>query len=169
MWVANLKNRHPVSLRQLLPFRQFRGLCGHSRHQRFGTKPKLHGWLLVRGHSRQPGGWKPFYSRSDRARSKIAALRAAASGVPVPQCIVPHVRAAYAKLCQALFGMPSRRMKTVGVTGTNGKTTTTYLVRSILAAANHQTGLLGTIEYHDGISSEPSQLTTPDPPRSPNG
>jgi len=83
--------------------------------------------------------------------------------VAVPQCVVPDVRRAYAELCAALMAHPARYLGLAGVTGTNGKTTTTWLIRSILQAAACQTGLLGTIEYSDGIDSEPSSLTTPDP------
>ncbi len=82
--------------------------------------------------------------------------------VSIPQCIVPDVRNAYAQICEALAGSPSRRLKVVGVTGTNGKTTITWLTRSIFQAAGHQTGLVGTIEYHDGQNAAPSDLTTPD-------
>ncbi|MBX3438896.1 MAG: hypothetical protein KF861_15500, partial [Planctomycetaceae bacterium] len=81
--------------------------------------------------------------------------------VPVPQCIVPDVRRAYAELCEALYGFPSRRLGVVGVTGTNGKTTVTWLVRSILECAGFPTAVLGTIEYTDGFNSEPASLTTP--------
>lgn len=83
-------------------------------------------------------------------------------GVPVPQCIVSDVRQAYAELCHALFAYPSWRLGLVGVTGTNGKTTTTWLTRAMLQHAGHPTGLLGTIEYSDSIESAPSSLTTPD-------
>ncbi len=80
----------------------------------------------------------------------------------VPQCIVPDVRRAFALVCDALEGHPSQRLRLVGVTGTNGKTTTTWLIRSIFQAAGHRTGLLGTIEYHDGLRRERAGLTTPD-------
>lgn len=82
--------------------------------------------------------------------------------VDAPQCIVSNVRRAYAVLCSELHGRPSQALRTVGVTGTNGKTTVAWLVRSILASAGHACGLLGTIEYSDGFRSEPSTLTTPD-------
>lgn len=85
------------------------------------------------------------------------------ASAPVPQCIVPDVRRAYAELCAALMAHPARHLHLAGVTGTNGKTTTTWLIRSILQAAGKQTGLLGTIEYHDGLSGQRSNLTTPDP------
>lgn len=79
----------------------------------------------------------------------------------VKQCIVPNVRSAYAHLCEAMYGYPSRRLGLVGVTGTNGKTTVTWLVRSILEAAGWPTAVMGTIEYNDGMQSEPATLTTP--------
>jgi UDP-N-acetylmuramoyl-L-alanyl-D-glutamate--2,6-diaminopimelate ligase len=81
----------------------------------------------------------------------------------VPQCIVRDVRTAYGQLCHTLEQWPSRRMGVVGVTGTNGKTTVTWLVRSILARHGLGCGLSGTIETSDGRRSTPSSLTTPDP------
>lgn len=83
--------------------------------------------------------------------------------VQIPQCVVPDVRRAYAELCAALAGHPCRHLTLAGVTGTNGKTTTTWIIRSILRAAGHQAGILGTIEYHDGVNSIGARLTTPDP------
>ncbi|MCA9117235.1 MAG: UDP-N-acetylmuramoyl-L-alanyl-D-glutamate--2,6-diaminopimelate ligase, partial [Planctomycetaceae bacterium] len=82
--------------------------------------------------------------------------------VSVPQCVVPDVRQAYALLCEAIEGHPARHLSLTGVTGTNGKSTVTWLLRSILQEAGHQTGLLGTIEYDDGRTAEAATLTTPD-------
>jgi len=84
------------------------------------------------------------------------------SGLQVPQCIVADVRKAYAILCAELANRPSRHLQMVGVTGTNGKTTVSWLVRAILQNSGRRTGLLGTVEYHDGNSSRASSLTTPD-------
>lgn len=83
--------------------------------------------------------------------------------IAVPQCIVPNVRAAYARICNAVSGKPTSRLKIAGVTGTNGKTTTAWMLRSILAASDQKCGLLGTIEYSDGNVASPASLTTPDP------
>jgi UDP-N-acetylmuramoyl-L-alanyl-D-glutamate--2,6-diaminopimelate ligase len=80
----------------------------------------------------------------------------------LPQFLVPNVRAAFARICSALAGSPSRKVRVAGVTGTNGKTTVTWMTRALLQSAGHQTGVLGTIEYHDGVHSEPASLTTPD-------
>lgn len=84
------------------------------------------------------------------------------TGLSVPQCIVADVRKAYAILCSELANRPFRHLQTVGVTGTNGKTTVSWLVRAIFQASGRQTGLLGTIEYHDSVTSRASSLTTPD-------
>jgi UDP-N-acetylmuramoyl-L-alanyl-D-glutamate--2,6-diaminopimelate ligase len=83
-------------------------------------------------------------------------------GVALPQCVVPNARKAYAEICAALAAHPSQRLKLTGVTGTNGKTTVTWLIRSILQAEGKRTGLLGTIEYSNGWESVLSGLTTPD-------
>jgi len=80
----------------------------------------------------------------------------------VPQCVVPNIREAYAKVCAAMFGYPALNLKTIGITGTNGKTTSTWLIRSLLQQAGISCGLLGTIEYHDGHTSQTASLTTPD-------
>lgn len=80
----------------------------------------------------------------------------------IPQCVVKDVRAAFSRICESLTGNPSRRLNIAGVTGTNGKTTTTWLIRSLLERAGHRCGLLGTVEYSDSLRSAPSSLTTPD-------
>jgi UDP-N-acetylmuramoyl-L-alanyl-D-glutamate--2,6-diaminopimelate ligase len=82
--------------------------------------------------------------------------------ISAPQCVVRNVRAAYARICNAVCGTPTSRLKIVGVTGTNGKTTTTWMLRSILNGSNRPCGLLGTIEYDDGRAATPASLTTPD-------
>ena len=77
---------------------------------------------------------------------------------------VPNARAAYAALTHRFYGAPSDHMKTIGITGTNGKTTTAYLARAI-AGRPAQTGLIGTIRYEFGSRVEESSHTTPDPAR----
>jgi UDP-N-acetylmuramoyl-L-alanyl-D-glutamate--2,6-diaminopimelate ligase len=83
------------------------------------------------------------------------------AAIRVPQCVVPDVRRAFAETCHALYGYPSWRLGLVGATGTNGKTTTTWLVRALLESAGRPTGILGTVEYSDGIARAPAGLTTP--------
>jgi len=81
------------------------------------------------------------------------------AGVPV--CVVPHVRAAFGHLCQALAGNPTRHLRVIGVTGTNGKTTTTCLIARMLATSGYKVGLLGTLGYFDGAHCDDATLTTP--------
>ena len=67
-------------------------------------------------------------------------------GLGVPELLVASARAAMAPLAARFYGDPSRELQVVGVTGTNGKTTTAYLVRALLEAAGEQCGLLGTVK-----------------------
>lgn len=79
----------------------------------------------------------------------------------VPICIVPDSREAYGRICQELAGNPSRRLKVVGITGTNGKTTTACLIARVLNYGGHKSGVLGTLGYCDGENFEPATHTTP--------
>ena len=85
--------------------------------------------------------------------------------ITIPQCVVPDARLACSRISDAIFGYPSRQLKICGVTGTNGKSTTAWLLQSILTAAGKRCGLLGTIGYSDSVSAEPATLTTPDSKR----
>ena len=82
--------------------------------------------------------------------------------VGVPQLVVPDVRAAMAVVADAFFGEPTKELELAGVTGTNGKTTTTFLLRSILEAAGQRPGLVGTIEWIVGGKRRPAPFTTPE-------
>jgi len=76
--------------------------------------------------------------------------------------LVEDTRRALALLADAFYGHPSKRLKLIGVTGTNGKTTTTYLVKSIIEAGGSTAGLIGTIDYRVGDRVYPAPNTTPD-------
>ena len=75
---------------------------------------------------------------------------------------VPAIRRALADGGRAFFGHPERHLRLIGVTGTNGKTTITYLVESLLQAAGIECGVFGTIEYRMGGKSKPALNTTPE-------
>ncbi len=79
-----------------------------------------------------------------------------------PVILVPDSRVALARLAAAFYGNPSRRLKLIGITGTNGKTTTSYLVKSIIEAAGQVSGLIGTIDYRIGSRIYPAPNTTPE-------
>jgi UDP-N-acetylmuramoyl-L-alanyl-D-glutamate--2,6-diaminopimelate ligase len=82
--------------------------------------------------------------------------------VPVPQVLVPDVRAAMPPAAVAFFGDPSRELEIAAVTGTNGKTTTAFLLRAILEAAGRRPALLTNIERRVGGELLPTGLNTPE-------
>jgi UDP-N-acetylmuramoyl-L-alanyl-D-glutamate--2,6-diaminopimelate ligase len=75
---------------------------------------------------------------------------------------VDDVRKVMAQMAFAFCGNPSEKIKLIGVTGTNGKTTITYLLKHIFETAGFKCGLIGTIDYLTGVSKQESRLTTPD-------
>jgi UDP-N-acetylmuramoyl-L-alanyl-D-glutamate--2,6-diaminopimelate ligase len=83
---------------------------------------------------------------------------------PVPLVLVPDSRQALAHLAAAFHGYPARKLRVIGVTGTDGKTTTVELIRSILTAAGYKTGMISTVEALIGDEHYPTGLhvTTPD-------
>ena len=76
--------------------------------------------------------------------------------------LVPNSRQALAKISSNFYGDPSSRLKLIGITGTNGKTTTTYLLESILKKAGCTVGVIGTINYRFGHRITPAPNTTPE-------
>ncbi|HZI92121.1 MAG TPA: UDP-N-acetylmuramoyl-L-alanyl-D-glutamate--2,6-diaminopimelate ligase [Thermoleophilaceae bacterium] len=83
-------------------------------------------------------------------------------GLGVPEVQVESVRAAMGSVASRFYGDPSHELEVVGITGTNGKTTTAFLVREVLEAAGIQTGLLGTVKRVVGGREEPVERTTPE-------
>ena len=81
--------------------------------------------------------------------------------IDIPQLIVPNTRIAMAEMAAAYYGYPSREMKMVGVTGTNGKTSTTYMIKSIAEEAGVKVGLIGTIHNLIGDRILETERTTP--------
>ena len=88
--------------------------------------------------------------------------RAAQTGVPV--FVLADPRGKLGEVSCWVYGNPSSRLRLIGVTGTSGKTTSTYLLESGLRAAGHQTGLIGGVETRIGRDRLPSSLTTPEAP-----
>ncbi len=80
----------------------------------------------------------------------------------VAKVIVPSARAALSVISTKLNNFPSRRLKVIGVTGTNGKTTICYLLEAILRAAGHKVGIIGTIDATIGDKTFSIKLTTPE-------
>jgi UDP-N-acetylmuramoyl-L-alanyl-D-glutamate--2,6-diaminopimelate ligase len=83
-------------------------------------------------------------------------------GLGVPELIVPDVRAAMGPAAARFYSDPTSRLRVIGITGTNGKTTTAFLTRHVLEAAGIRTGLLGTVTSIVGGREEPVERTTPE-------
>lgn len=81
----------------------------------------------------------------------------------VPQIIVENTRSVLGKIAANFYGNPSNRLKIVGITGTNGKTTTAYMLAEIWGKAGYRTGVIGTLGVRYARKSLPAVLTTPDP------
>lgn len=86
----------------------------------------------------------------------------ALGNVAVAQIVVPSARSALGRAAATYYGHPSRHLLLVGITGTNGKTTTSYLVEALLQAQGRKTGVIGTIQYRIGDRTLPAGQTTPD-------
>ena len=79
------------------------------------------------------------------------------------QIIVDDTRKAYSPICASFFGNPADSLKLIGLTGTNGKTTTTFLIKQILENVGKKVGLIGTVQNMVGDEVYPAHYTTPDP------
>lgn len=82
--------------------------------------------------------------------------------VAIPQIVVRDTRVALGLIARNFYGDPSASIDVVGITGTNGKTTTTYILDSIFRAAGRSTGVIGTVEVRIGDTRVPSKRTTPE-------
>jgi UDP-N-acetylmuramoyl-L-alanyl-D-glutamate--2,6-diaminopimelate ligase len=108
--------------------------------------------------------------RSDGHEFAVEAVRAGAAALVVerpldlcvPEVLVRSARAAMAPAAARFYGEPARELRVVGVTGTNGKTTTAYLVRALLEATGAQCGLLGTVKSVIGGEERQVARTTPE-------
>lgn len=114
-----------------------------------------------------PGRHADGHAFAAQAAARGAAALVVQTPVPValPQVVVPNPRRAFAQLCANFYGRPAAKLQLIAVTGTNGKTTTAWLLQRILTQNGRKTGLIGTIaDAPDAISATPIHYTTPDPP-----
>ena len=96
------------------------------------------------------------------ANGAVALVVERTLAVDVPQVVVPDARAAMAPGADAFFGRPTEELQVLGVTGTSGKTTTSFLLYAILAAGGRRPGLLGTVEARVGGERRGVLRTTPE-------
>ena len=100
----------------------------------------------------------------ERGAAVVVSELAAPDGVNVPWAIVSDARLALAVLATTFYRDPSSDMRVIGITGTNGKTTTAYLLAAIFEAAAIRCGILGTVAYRIGDQTREATRTTPEAP-----
>lgn len=103
-----------------------------------------------------------FVRDASEAGAQTVVVERPIKGVAVPQVVVRSTVIAWNDLCMAAKGDPQSQLNVAAITGTNGKTTTAWLLRNILIAAGFPVGMLGTVEYSDGKQQYAARLTTPD-------
>ena len=111
------------------------------------------------------GGARDGHAFADEAvaNGAVAIVTERALQTSVPQLIVQNARFALSLIASAFYGYPSERMKVVGITGTNGKTTTANMLCSIWEAQGKKAGVIGTLGVRYGDKKRACALTTPDP------
>ena len=136
-----------------LPNVQISGVCEDSRQA-------LPGSVFVARPGTKADGAQ--FIRDAASRGAIAVVtRARIADSPLPQIVVKDPGAAASILANLYHGVPSQKVRMLGVTGTNGKTTTTYLIRHLLSKVNTRCGMIGTVEIDDGRTRHEATMTTP--------
>jgi len=98
----------------------------------------------------------------ERGAVAVAAPAPIEAPSSVTSIVFPSIQRSMSEIAARFYGEPSAKIRLVGVTGTNGKTTTTHLLESIWQAAGFRPGIIGTIHYRVGTRSWPAPFTTPD-------
>ena len=139
-----------------VPAGEVRGLAYDSRRVAPGTL-----FFAIPGDHTDGHGFVP---QAVAAGAVAAVVERELPGVKVPQLVVSRSRNALADAADAWFGRPSERLSTVGITGTDGKTTTSFLAVAVLGAGGRSPGMIGTVEIRVGDERRPNALraTTPE-------
>lgn len=122
------------------------------------------GYLFVAIKGKRVDGHDLVAEALSRGAVAIVCSRGVSLPIGIASAQVPDTRVALAHLVSNFYGTPAAKMRMVGVTGTNGKTTNSFLIQSILREAGFKVGLLGTVHVDNGDYVEPATLTTPDAP-----
>ena len=120
------------------------------------------GALFVALHGEKADGAAYIEDAIQRGAAAVVSQTPCASGGSFPCVQVADARLALAKLARSFYGHPASRLCTVGITGTNGKTTVSFMLREIFKAAGRRPGLLGTVRYEIGDRVIPASRTTPE-------
>lgn len=130
----------------------------------YDSRRAVPGSVFVALRGLKADGARFAWQAVDRGARAVVAETPRPDDVQVPWIVVSDARLALALLADEFYNHPSRRMPVVGITGTNGKTTTGYLLASVLDAAGLPAGLLGTVTYRIGGEDREASRTTPEAP-----
>lgn len=133
---------------------QVTGVSYHS-----GNVLEGHVFVCIRGY--QVDGHKYLQNAVDNG-AKVAIVEEINKSINIPQYLVENSRVALAEISSTFYDHPSKKMKMIGITATNGKTTTAYMTKAILEEHKIKTGIIGTINIKMGDKIIPSNLTTPE-------
>lgn len=147
-----LKTINPIEVRGTLP-QTISGLHYHSGKIHVGQLFFCIKGYITDGHD---------YLSDAASKGAVAAVVEEFQAVNIPQIKVSDSRLALALMADAYYGHPSRRLRTIGVTATNGKTSTSFMIDEILKANHLKTGIIGTVMTQYGDVLIPSELTTPE-------
>ncbi|MCG3176293.1 MAG: UDP-N-acetylmuramoyl-L-alanyl-D-glutamate--2,6-diaminopimelate ligase [Candidatus Omnitrophica bacterium] len=151
-----LREVYPDSAATVSADAELMGLCVDSRNVRAGDL-----FLALRGT--QLDGRRFIEEAVRQGAAAVASDEAPSMDPGVPVFILPEGRISAAKIASAFYGRPAERLRCIGVTGTNGKTTSSYLIEHLLASLGRAPGLLGTILRRFAGIEEESAETTPGP------
>ncbi len=160
--------RGPIRLLKLLRGLETDGAAAHGDLEiaevAYDSRKVKPGTLFVAIHGEKTDGNEFVADAVARGAVAIVSEQARPEAIPaeVAWLKVPYARRALASIAANYFGRPAEVLKLIGVTGTNGKTTTSYLVDSILRAAGCEVGLFGTIAYRLVREARPAIHTTPE-------
>jgi len=132
-------------------------IYGISYHS--GKVEKGHLFVCVRGYKTDG---HQYLGKAAQNGAVAAIVEELQEDVDIPQYVVSNSRIALAKLGARFYGDPSQKMKLIGITATNGKTTTSFMVNAILEKSGRKTGLIGTVVIKIDEESTPAELTTPE-------
>ncbi len=129
----------------------------------YDSRRVMPSWVFVAMRGESTDGNR--YIDTAIAAGAVAVVTDSLQQTPLPGiawAVVPHGRRALARLSANFYKRPAERLRVIGVTGTNGKTTTTFIVEAILQAAARKNALVGTVEYHLPGEVLPAPHTTPE-------
>ena len=117
------------------------------------------GLFIARPGTRTDGS--QFLNDAAERGAAAAVVSSRIAGIPLPQVVTEDIARAASVLANLHAGSPSQSLRVIGITGTNGKTTTAYLLRHVLNQLSIRCGLIGTVEIDDGRSRREAAMTTP--------